>query len=70
VIRGFKSLLSMIYLQISRFGPSALFRFEINSEIINPKTFGRTLQTGFGDHPASYPMDTRGSFPGSKAVGA
>jgi hypothetical protein len=28
------------------------------------------VQNGSGAHPASYPMGTRGSFPGSKAVGA
>jgi hypothetical protein len=28
------------------------------------------LQNGSGAHPASYPMDTRGSFPGGKAAGA
>jgi hypothetical protein len=27
------------------------------------------VQNGSGAHPASYPMGTRGSFPGSKAVG-
>jgi len=27
-------------------------------------------QNGSGAHPASYPMGTRGSFPGGKAVGA
>jgi hypothetical protein len=27
------------------------------------------VQIGSGAHPASYPMGTRGSFPGSKAVG-
>jgi len=27
-------------------------------------------QTGSGDHPASYPMGTGGSFPGDKAAGA
>jgi hypothetical protein len=27
-------------------------------------------QTGSGDQPASYPMGTRGSFPGDKATGA
>jgi hypothetical protein len=26
--------------------------------------------TGFGTHPASYPIDTGGSFPGSKEAGA
>jgi len=26
------------------------------------------VQTGFGAHPASYPMATRGSFPGRKAA--
>jgi hypothetical protein len=28
------------------------------------------VQNGSGAHPASYPMGTRGSFPGGKAVGA
>jgi hypothetical protein len=28
------------------------------------------IQNSSGAHPASYPMDTRGSFPGGKAVGA
>jgi hypothetical protein len=26
------------------------------------------IQNGSGAHPASYPMDTRGSFPGGKAA--
>jgi hypothetical protein len=28
------------------------------------------VQNGSGDHPASYPMGTRGSFPGGKAAKA
>jgi hypothetical protein len=28
------------------------------------------VQNGSGAHPASYPMSTRGSFPGGKAAGA
>jgi len=28
------------------------------------------VQNSSGDHPASYPMSTRGSFPGGKAAGA
>jgi hypothetical protein len=28
------------------------------------------VQNGSGAHPASYPMGTGGSFPGSKAAGA
>jgi hypothetical protein len=28
------------------------------------------IQDGSGAHPASYPVDTRGSFPGGKAAGA
>jgi hypothetical protein len=28
------------------------------------------VQNGSGAHPASYPMGTRGAFPGSKAAGA
>jgi hypothetical protein len=27
------------------------------------------VQTGSGDHPSSYPLGTRGSFPGGKAAG-
>jgi hypothetical protein len=27
------------------------------------------IQTGCGAHPASYPMSTRGPFPGGKAAG-
>jgi hypothetical protein len=30
----------------------------------------RYVQNGSGAHTASYPMGTRGSFPGSKAAGA
>jgi hypothetical protein len=29
-----------------------------------------SVQIGSGAHPASYPMGTRGSFPGGKAAGA
>jgi hypothetical protein len=29
-----------------------------------------SVQTGSGAHSASYPMGTRGSFPGGKAAGA
>jgi hypothetical protein len=32
--------------------------------------FHQCIQNGSGAHPASYPMGTRGSFPGGKAVGA
>jgi hypothetical protein len=28
------------------------------------------VQNGSGAHPASYPLGTRGSFPGGKAAGA
>jgi hypothetical protein len=28
------------------------------------------IQNGSGAHPASYPVGTRGSFPGGKAAGA
>jgi hypothetical protein len=28
------------------------------------------IQNGSGTHPASYPMGSRGSFPGGKAAGA
>jgi hypothetical protein len=30
----------------------------------------RRVQNGSGSQPASYPMGTRGSFPGGKAAGA
>jgi hypothetical protein len=30
----------------------------------------RRVQNGSGAHSASYPMDTRGSFPGGNAAGA
>jgi hypothetical protein len=33
-------------------------------------SFHHRVQNGSGAHPASYPMGTRGSFPGSKAAGA
>jgi hypothetical protein len=33
-------------------------------------TLLRSVQTGSGDHPPSYPMGTVGSFPGNKAAGA
>jgi hypothetical protein len=32
--------------------------------------FHRRIQNGSGAHPASYPMGTRGSFPGGKAAAA
>jgi hypothetical protein len=34
------------------------------------KNFLHVAQTGSGLHPASYPTDTGGSFPGGKAAGA
>jgi hypothetical protein len=33
-------------------------------------SFHHCVQNCSGAHPASYPMGTRGSFPGSKAAGA
>jgi len=41
----------------------------------SPAGFGKfflhnRVQNGFGAHLGSYPMGTRGSFPGSKAAGA
>jgi hypothetical protein len=33
-------------------------------------SFHHRVQNGSGAHPASYPMGTRGSFPGGKAAGA
>jgi hypothetical protein len=32
--------------------------------------FHHRVQNGSGAHPASYPMGTRGFFPGNKAAGA
>jgi hypothetical protein len=32
------------------------------------KLYLNNIQTGSGAHPASYPIITRGSFPGNKAV--
>jgi hypothetical protein len=32
-------------------------------------SFHHRVQNGSGAHPASYPMGTRGSFPGGKAAG-
>jgi hypothetical protein len=32
-------------------------------------SFHHCVQNGSGSHPASYPMFTRGSFPGGKAAG-
>jgi hypothetical protein len=32
-------------------------------------SFLHIVQTGFGAHPAYYPMGTGGSFPGGKAAG-
>jgi hypothetical protein len=32
--------------------------------------FYHGVQNGSGAHPTSYPMGTRGSFPGGKAAGA
>jgi hypothetical protein len=44
------------------------------STILFPAGAGKflftTVQNGSGAHPASYPMGTRGSFLGGKAVGA
>jgi hypothetical protein len=33
-------------------------------------SLNHSVQNGSGAHPASYPMGTRGSFPGGKAAGA
>jgi hypothetical protein len=32
-------------------------------------SFHHRIQNGSGAHPASYPMSTRGPFPGGKAAG-
>jgi hypothetical protein len=40
--------------------PAEAGNFSLHHNILN----------GFGAHPASYPMGTSGSFPGSKAAGA
>jgi hypothetical protein len=40
--------------------------------LVGTRTFSlhHCVQNGSGAHPASYPMGTKGSFPGSKAAGA
>jgi hypothetical protein len=43
---------------------------EYNREIWVRISLLHVVQTGFGVHPASYPMDTGGSFPGGKVTGA
>jgi hypothetical protein len=43
-------------------------RFRLPAEAGNFSHDG--VQNGSGAHPVSYPMDTRGSFPGGKAAGA
>jgi hypothetical protein len=48
-----------IYNGIKRF-PASAGNFSLHHRV----------QNGSGAHPASYPMGTRGSFPGSKAAGA
>jgi hypothetical protein len=49
-------------------------KYEYNSSVIPSGGWGFSLrqrvQNGSGAHPASYPMGTRDSFPGSKAAGA
>jgi hypothetical protein len=40
------------------------------SVAMHPSLYHHRVQNGFGAHPASYPMGTRGSFPGGKAAGA
>jgi hypothetical protein len=43
------------------------FRFP---EVAGNFSLHQRVQNGSGAHPASYPMSTRGSFPGCKAAGA
>jgi hypothetical protein len=47
---------------------------DLGSRIRFPEGAGNSslhhrVQNGSGTHPASYPMDTRDSFPGGKAAG-
>jgi hypothetical protein len=42
-------------------------RFPVGAGNFSPH---HRVQNGSGAHPASYPMGTRGSFPGGKAAGA
>jgi hypothetical protein len=46
--------------------PGSRVRFPAGAE----KFSLHRVQNGFGAHPASYPMGTRGSFPRGKAAGA
>jgi hypothetical protein len=43
------------------------FRFPAGAENFS---LNHRIQNSSGAHPASYPMGTRGSFPGGKAAGA
>jgi hypothetical protein len=42
---------------------------EFNGYEVGNFSLHHRVQTGSGPHPASYPMDNRGSFPGGKASG-
>jgi hypothetical protein len=48
--------------------PGSRVRFPAGAGNFSPHH--RYVQNGFGAHPASYPMGTRGSFLGGKAAGA
>jgi hypothetical protein len=45
-------------------------RVEFDSQSGQEFSLFHIIQTGFGAHTASYPMGTRGSFPGGKAASA
>jgi hypothetical protein len=47
--------------------PGSRVRFPAGAE---NSSLHHRVQNGSGAHPASYPMGTRGSFPGGKAAGA
>jgi hypothetical protein len=40
------------------------------TDFSNYRRLSLSIQNGSGAHPASYAMDTRGSFPGGKTAGA
>jgi hypothetical protein len=46
------------------------YRLEDRSSISGRKKIFHSVQIGSGAHPLSYPMGTKGYFPGGKEAGA